>query len=326
MAEKSNKPESAKTTVVTETPQVVRPSRSSWNTSKLFWGLVLILVGVLALLSNLGIVEVQILEVLRLWPLLIVAAGLSVLNLDGWLGRLLTALFLAFTLTAVGWMALGYGPSTSPQSTTQQISIPTKEESVDKASVTIRSGAGELDIKGANIDAVVEGRLRSNFMSIEKSSVVEDSTQMIVLDLRGKHQQNWTFGNWENDLNLKMNDTLPLDLAIDAGASSINMDLSNTLLTNLDVDAGASSTKIKLGDNVERVNVRIDTGASSTEIKVPRSVGVQLQIDSGLTGKDIDDLEKTGENTYETPGFDEAEKQIFITGSFGLASFELNRY
>ena len=52
----------------------------------LFWGLLLLFIGTMFLLDNMNVVELQLSYLWRLWPLLIVATGVSLLSIKGWLG------------------------------------------------------------------------------------------------------------------------------------------------------------------------------------------------------------------------------------------------
>jgi hypothetical protein len=103
----------------------------------------------------------------------------------------------------------------------------------------------------------------------------------------------------------------------------MNMDLSDLQLTKLDIDTGASSLDLILGDKVDQANISIEAGASSLDITVPKTVGVRVNIDAGLSSKNLNDLEKVDDNTYQSEGYDEAEKKADINLDIGVSSLNV---
>jgi len=66
-------------------------------------------------------------------------------------------------------------------------------------------------------------------------------------------------------------------------------------------------------------------------VLVPRDAQVRVESDTGLTGVDISRLlDKTGDNTWQTPGFDDAQRSSepvwIITAESGIGSFAVRTY
>lgn len=80
---------------------------NNWHVSKIFWGLLFVLIGGLVLASNFGWAEVKWFNLWRLWPLIIVAIGLSILAVHNLVWRIFTVVFAVSTLVFITWVALG---------------------------------------------------------------------------------------------------------------------------------------------------------------------------------------------------------------------------
>jgi cation transport ATPase len=78
---------------------------------RLFWGLLLIIIGALALANNFGWVNVHWSNILSLWPLIIIAAGLSMLSIDNIIWKIIATILMLLTLAACTLAALGYSPN-----------------------------------------------------------------------------------------------------------------------------------------------------------------------------------------------------------------------
>lgn len=323
---KPEKPEIVEAEVVeTKSAQNAQPAGSGWG-GKLIWGVFFITIGVALLLANLGVVSVDMSGLWSLWPLFIVAIGLSILSLRGWLAGLVYGL-AAVLMIGVTWLALtGTLPISSTGETTKDISVVSQSQDVSRLEAIVSAGASRLEISGGASSSLIAGSLTSNQSTLKQDISTRDEVQRVVLSLESDWQRMFGSG-FNNDLRVKLTDSLPVDLKVDAGASSIKADLSTILLESLEVDSGASSIDIKLGDRSDKVKVDIDTGVSSIKLAVPSSVGVELVIDDGLSSKSIPDgFKEIDESTYRSSNFDEADKRITIMVDIGVSSFKLDTY
>lgn len=319
---KTNKPAVEPTTEEEEKANTTSPARI-WSFDSVFWGLLLIAGGVLLLLGNLRVVDVNWGGLIRLWPLLIVAAGLSILASTHWVWRVVSGVFILGSLLLVAWVGAGfYTPDTSNQPS-QSASVRT-ERNIDSAEITLEAGASSLAINSSDTPRVIEASLRGENSRIEEVSRRSGSVQKITLanETRGA----WWPGNWSSDWDVTLTESLPLKLTIDAGASSIDADLSRVKLSELVVDSGASTSTITLGNRLRNTNVTLDAGASTTTLRVPKSSGVKVTFDAGLSSRNIVGLEEQGDGTFQTKDFGNASHQVLVEVEGGLSSFTLKRY
>jgi len=78
-----------------------------WPIGRIFWGLLLIILGGLLIIDNFNLVNVNWLDLWRLWPLIIIAIGLSVLSIRSIVWKIFTIILAIVTLIAVVYIALG---------------------------------------------------------------------------------------------------------------------------------------------------------------------------------------------------------------------------
>lgn len=323
MAEKKTKAKPDTAQVKEEPISTYEPSGRRWRMGGLFWGLLFITIGTLLVLDNLDLIEVSFSNILRLWPLAIVAAGVSMLSLRGYVATLITLLLILGSLGLIVLAATG-NIGDEPQATSDSATFDLASE-VELVEVDISAGAGNIIINAAEgQNEAIKANLTSNYTSLKSSSELNGNVQSIELSLEGS--SSWWRGGTSNELEVNFNQSTVYEIKVNSGASDIDVDLSQAKIRELVIDSGASNIDVKLGDIESEQYLQVDAGASSVKIRVPDSVGVQLKFDGGLTGKDVADLADLGDGLFESDGFADADKKIYIDADLGLAGFDLIRY
>ena len=302
----------------------LKTNKGNWNVGKIFWGLLLVLVGGLALANNFGLIDVNFANLWRLWPLLIVAAGISILSLNNMAGRIVTIVLVVITLGAVTWVMVGNYPNLALHK--YNTTIKKTSDAVKQAEININAGASSIQIGTISTDLVADVEFESNIASLSETSKLVGDSQQIALAMKSGENNGWMIGDVRNIWNIDLTTDLPLTLNIDAGASSSDIDMSGSKLKNMYIKTGASSAIIKLGDKEKITNINIESGVSNIVVKVPKSSVVQLLSDNGLTSNNLADLVNVGNNRYESPSYSQSAKQINIISKIGLSSFTIERY
>lgn len=302
----------------------IKNHQKSSNIGRLFWGLLLVLIGVLIILNNFQIVNVNWGNLWRLWPMIIIVAGLSMLSLKGWLWRVVTAIAIIGSMALIVWAAVlqqdnFQGIVEIQKTVTQKIS-----SDIQRAEISLKAGAGSINIDSSNQTEIVNAELNSNLTKLEQTNSAVNGTQKINLSMKSVNYS-WAT-NIKNDWNIYLTRDLPLSLSVDAGASSTKIDLSKAILDNLDINAGASNLDIKLGDHRDNVSLDIDAGASSIKLSLPKNSGVYMKVDGGLNSKNISDLVSAGDSVYKSNNYDQAKQKNNIVSKVGLSSLTVERY
>lgn len=292
-----------------------------------FWGLLLAVVGLIFLGQNFNFWGSQQIDQITLfWPLILVLFGIALMTKKSkfnWLiiivSFIITTLFLYFaTLNENSPFKINNEKIFQNSPETYNFSKDLSNE-IKNAKVIINTGAVELNLK-ENSDFLIKGDLASSYSkpSLNTSFFGETATVNLKNDkfkksVRGK-----------NIFNVELSNKIPIDLIINAGASSINLDLSKINLNDLDLNTGASSMNITLGKVTNDAKLNIDTGASSVNIKAPKSLGIRVITKTGLTSKNFNGYTKIDNQTFESPDYNLATEKITLTISAGASSISID--
>lgn len=295
-------------------------SRGGGKFFRLFLGLIVLIFGLGILIQNFNIIpglNVDFSSFFKLWPVLIIIVGLSLVSRGGWVGSLLSFLI---TLAVIFFIVITlFRPGGAPVTNTYTFDVP-RESGVLRSEVSIKSGASIVAVKGG-AKSLAEGSLRSNLTSLKTDSDLENGTEKISIELENVRR---FVNNFVNNLDVKLAEDIPLSLSVDSGASSLNLDLSTLNLKDLFVDAGASKLDIIFGDKSDATNVDIEAGVSSVSIILPNGVGAKIESTGGLSGKNFIGFKQTGEHLYESENYNSSAKKINIRIEAGVSSISVN--
>lgn len=304
---------------------VPAPRNRGWNMGNIFWGLLFVLIGTLFLLENFNVVDVDFTRLWRLWPLLIIAAGVSVLSVKGWIGTLISGVVVAGMLGLIALTALGtFDLGTAKDIQTETVNIKQDTKPVKTVRLKVEAGAGQITMRSHPEAEAVKAHLESNITTLHHTSQVDGDVQNVSLSTDGK--RHWWVGDYRNDLTASLTEQTPVELKVDAGASKVDLDFSNVQLRSLRLDAGASSVDVKVGNKLKVVDLYFDVGMSSVTLRLPEDTGVRFEMDSGMSGKELPGLTHLGDNVHQSSDYDKATHKVVIRGDMGMSSFNLRYY
>jgi hypothetical protein len=301
-----------------------RPQR---RPPSVFWPLVLIGVGAILLLSNLGYLPWQSWNILwRLWPLLLVAIGIDLL-----IGRRSMAGAIVSTLLILlligGAVALVFFAQNIPAlvELAQPVELRTEHveyplEGVERASVTIdwTSAPGSLSALRDSPN-LIEGDVAYRGQLIFDVDVRGDRAD-VKLD---SHFSGVWFGPFdfgdraEERWDVELSPRVPLDLILDAGSGPCDFDLTGLQVSDLFLDAGSGPIDLALPSE-STFEARMDGGSGPVTIILPESVGARVVLDSGSGPFGPDERfrlvegERRDDGVWETDNFRTAEHTILL--------------
>jgi hypothetical protein len=296
--------------------------------STLFWGVLLIAIGGLFLFNNLGLLNVNWETIWRLWPMILVFWGLSILfgkQRPPWYVVVLMILLLLFMIAAAATSSFFRSDFdiVSGDGLRQTLEEPMAPNTT-KATFRLQTGAGKFFIRDTT-KQLVKAETETSFGKYSMTSEHSDNSAYATLEFRGRNR-GWNFGNGRNRVDVRLNPDPTWTINLEVGAASGDFDLSPFKVEELRLDAGASSMHIKLGDRSEETRVRVKTGASTTSIEVPESAGCEVHLQTALSGKRIRGFDKVSGNRYQTSNFESAAKKIYIEVSAGVSQIRVDRY
>jgi hypothetical protein len=289
--------------------------------SGIVWPLILIAAGLLFLLDNLGMVNVDWWELWRLWPLLLVLGGLDLL-LGGRsvIGNLLVAVVGLIVLAGAIYLVAGGSMDDLGQAgNRERVTI---EESLDGAGLAqlgVRMASGDLSIAALDdSDLLINGVLEVS--RDEPGWQVSRDGSTVRLNLDQTQDEAGPFDlDAGDDWQLLLSPRAGYSIEINMGAGNAELDLTGLDVRDLVVEAGAASTEITFpaaGDYTARVT----SGVGGIELVVPRDVAVRLQVDRALTALDIPERYERQGDAYVTEDWEGAEQrlELFVNVAVGL--------
>jgi hypothetical protein len=258
----------------------------------LFWGLLLIVFGLVLLLDNLGLLgNVNVWNLL--WPFFLIALG--------------------------AWILLGTIFRRAPEM--EHASIPMEE--AKNARVRVRHAAGRLEVSaGAGMGVLAEGDFTGG---LEYDSKLQGDTlevkmsppeQIFPFAWSPGTTLDWTFG---------LTRDIPLSLDYETGASESRLNLRELRLTELRLKTGASSTSIDLPANAGYTRVSVESGAASVNINVPEGVAARIQTKGGLSTIQVDSqrFPQTG-GVYQSADYETAANKVEMDIQMGVGSVTIS--
>jgi Domain of unknown function (DUF5668) len=324
-------------------PEVVAdPRRRSSRRSGIVWPLILIVIGSIFLLQNLGfLAPTAWLGLWRLWPLLLVLIGIDLLLAHRRSLAVLVGLVVAiFALGLVAGMVdvpglSGPRPAASTASSSRAQTQTLR--GATQAAVTLRFGAGQLDV-GPLLNAGSDDLASITYdgppgAAPEAQYSVANGVGRLNYQLSGRTANGFPpfFGNRggggsASRLDVNLRPDLPLSLTVQTGATQARLDLSQLRVSSLDVSLGAADTWVRLPENAGSTTAHFSGGATSLTLEVPNGVAAQIRTRGGLNTVSVDQsrFPSAGTDVYRSPDYATAANKVDITVETGVSTIRVS--
>jgi hypothetical protein len=277
----------------------------------------LIGIGIILLLDNLGYLEWDLWQLLQLWPVFLIVWGLELLLKHSLVGRILTAVILLGVIVGGLWfMGTGADPRI-----VNQVAYP-RDDAASFIAI-LRPKVGRLTLQSYSDSSNLIG----GTVTVPRGAqLVEDysggTRSRLRLDTLPSSRRYWPGQHESWDLNVDGN-TL-LDIEIDHGVGTMNLDLSELRLDKMVTDFGIASTSIDLPTE-GNYDINIDGGIGTIMVQIPRDVAVHITVDDGLVARSLPAEYTRNGNSWTSPNYTESEDQIHITLSLGIGIITINQ-
>jgi hypothetical protein len=308
----------------------------------LFWGLILIAIGMLFILNNLSIIHFSWFSFWRLWPLILLFWGITILPVKDMVKYILLGVVLVSTFLIINHMPEGRpwywhfrhpdhsfrwewndedNDNNTKAFSDQNLYVP-YDSLAKKGILSLDAAAGNFKINGET----------SEFLSFAKSGDIGNyelttkdvgNNKKIELTLKeGTSRHNIR----KNEVNIKLNSKPAWNLNMNIGAADADFDLSNYKIDTAKFEAGATSMNVKLGDKNYKTVVEFNAGASSIHVSFPKTAGCQVTSESFLVSKTLEGFENKGNHVYQTDNFKDSKAKIYIIIKTAVSSIEVSKY
>ncbi len=237
---------------------------------------ILIALGVIFLLNNLGLVELNVWDVVvRFWPILLIAVGLDILigHRSAWGAAIALVVVLAILAGGIVFF------DNQPQWTyaVERVEIPLGN--VEHATVTLDPAIGYLlvDALPKGSKELVKGEVRP-FSGEEFGETVDFSSTHATIDLRTKNVIVVPFFSARIDQpswDLALNPSVVTDMIVDFGVGKVELDLRDLQIGEIQVGHGVGQT-ILLLPSADNMDIVLEGGIGEIRVVIPKDVGVRL--------------------------------------------------
>lgn len=189
-------------------------------------------------------------------------------------------------------------------------------------SVKINLGAGDLQLTGG-AEKLMEADFTYNVARIKPEVKYTDGTLTVRQpDANGMPSLLGITG-FRNEWNLRLNNSVPMDLSVDMGGGTSDLQLTGLSLTGLDVSLGAGIYTVDLsGDWARNLDATIDAGAATLTLRLPKSVGVRVKVESGPHTIEATGLTKDGD-VYTNAAYGVSDVTFQIDLQVGIGTINL---
>lgn len=303
--------------------------KEPWHRPSLVGPVLLITIGLVLLLANLGLLQVAWWELWRLWPLLLVLIGLDIIGRHS---RWATALVAVLTLALVAGVLyvlvrqpeaarplLGSGPGLVAYPVTQEL------EGAQEVEVDIHMGVGDLRVEALEDSALLlQGDLsypqRWGAPARVTYSVSGGRGRLLVTS---RTRSGWAIpfgGSASGDRwTLQLSPRVPLSLELEAGVSSSVLDLSRLRLVDLRIRGGVGRAEVRFPAEGEQITARVDGGVGEVILRIPESLAARITVRGGLGSLQVAERFERQGDVYETPGYATAANrlEVYVEGGVG---------
>jgi hypothetical protein len=255
------------------------------NRNAIFWGGILIVLGVLFLLQSTGVIRVNVWTLF--WPILLIAWGLSLL-------------------------LQGFGRRRAEP---EHVIIGLK--GVEAARLSFHYGAGKLSINGrAAPDELLNGHFGTG-LDYDRREAGEE----VTLHLRPRDNAVWDWGEQDRDWDVSLNNAIPLELEVETGAAESNLDLSEMQVKRFQLKTGASESRVTLPAQATHTEATVECGMASVTLRIPEGVAAQIKAESGMAEVKVnrERFPRAGK-LYRSADYDTAANRLDLTIHVGMGS------
>lgn len=306
------------------------------KTERVFWGIILVFIGIIFLLENFGVIDFSWRYVWRFWPIILIISGVNILFSR--YNNKVASIIVGF-ITLIGLGLLTYKGLETKHSNSREVFNEDWEENNSLGSSFFSEEFNEknkfakLEISGGassfEIDSSTEKLFEANneetnhnysLRKTDYDSLVNLSfVSKGIKDLRIKE-------NGLGEIKMKLNAQPIWDIKLNMGAGETDFDFEKFKIRTLNLKGGAAEFNLKLGSLLDTVNVSVETGLATVNIDVPEQVGCSIKSSSGLSAKDFEGFVDKGKGVYETDNFSNAKKKIYLVLKGGLSDLKVSRY
>jgi hypothetical protein len=308
-----------------------RPVHRGPRTASLFFPLLVIVVGSVFLLNNLGVLPWLIWEALgKLWPVILIFFGIELLV--GWdspaLSMLIGIIVLVTTVMVAAVMAFtGAGLARVPFQQ-QSVTVPLGQAMSGNVTLifpvgTVRLGA----LPSSSADLIQAKATLPASLTLSQQVSNHGTEEQATVMVRGSMRQFWPFGSTRGqpgmNLSVLLAPDVPLTLKSELGAGQSLLDLSSLQIQQLTLAAGAGQTTIYF-PSTGQTQAEVEAGAGQLILVIPPEVGATIHTKGGFINVHVPaDRFQATDDGYRSLNSSTAPSHLDLTLHLGVGQVDV---
>jgi hypothetical protein len=274
-------------------------ARASRPYRSLFWPVVLVGVGVIWLLGNLGLLPASgYIVLVRFWPLLLIAVGVDIIfaRRSPALGGLIGAAAVAAALgLVIAGPSLGldenarlFGmPLTAGGGRLHETHLSTGVNGIDSADVSLELGWEPVSVYAlsSGSDQLLEADMvHTGEMALDRNGSEVSLYRRAEVGLLIEPRHFFRDAKWD----IGLTPDVPMSLYVSARSGSADLNLSDLTLTGLEIDGGSDSIDLRLPQTQGGFAADLDIQSGSFDMVIPDQSAADLYISGGSGSFDLE--------------------------------------
>ena len=278
--------------------------------------LILVLVGVLFLLSNLGVIDgIAWSEVVRYWPVLLILLGIDTLLQRRSAAAAMASLLSALVLIAVGTAAFYlFAPDTW---ITDEQSLLLSRDGAASAEILLSCSECAIDLRAVTDDTAADVLAQGSLTMARDTRLVETvrrESDRVIVHLESESRLPFVLSARRGSLpwTLELTDRLPISLSVRTD-DDVDLDLRGLDVHWVELAAGDGTCTLIPSD---RTDASIDLAGADIDLLIPAGVGVRI-VGSAEFGLVVPDNYVSVDGAVQSPSFEDAAVRSLVTLRLG---------
>lgn len=300
---------------------------------RLFFPILLIVVGVVILLNNVGILPWSIwLSIGQLWPVVLILLGIEILvgRRNSWLGAVLAAVILIAVVVVATFMTFT-GHTFTNSGTLQEQSFTQPLAGATQGNVNLTFPAGTVNVAAlpANDSSLVRATAAlPPGLTLSQQQGISDTTAESSISVQGSSRDIFPFGNSNGHGGVRLDALLsrhvPLTLRVEVGAGQSTFNLTDLAVQTFSLNAGAGQTTVYFPAAAGQTQAEINSGAGQLTLIIPPNVGAAIHTKVGIVNIHVpaSRFQKTSAG-YQSLNYGTSTNKVDITLHLGIGQVDV---
>lgn len=295
--------------------------------NKIINALYMLLAGFILLFITFGIFGWSIIfQLLRLWPLFFIIAGIQMIFYKAHVS-FLKIISPVIVIISVGWVIYIYQGGdifhvrkVELFKINQEIVSPKKttDFNVDFSYGKLKITSKNENLISSDISMPIGAKPTINFKEFEKEDLYQISSNPV---------NRYSFSPWDSDhfWLLWIGEEAPAKIKIKTYASNSEVDMSNLSATDFMLNTTFGSEKVIFGNKTRKA--KIESFGSAISIMIPKEMGLKISMDKLFIIDNFEELEmERSFKKYVSPNYEVVEDRIDLDLNLKLSKLEIRFY